>query len=154
MITFLGHLHSCHSQTSWSQLQTTHEWRRVSSSYTTPLTIPFYRDAFTHYIKSSHNLCQEEKWERYREKIVYKGSMAIAVALSQMPRHWTRQRIVFARIPHCPSTNFGLHSTWYFARWRRCWKPIRCIEVLHSNVHCSSAWRWVSQHFLKTISFF
>jgi hypothetical protein len=42
-------------------------------------------EAYSQYIRSSHNLCQEDKWERYREKIVYKGAMAIAVALSQLP---------------------------------------------------------------------
>jgi len=42
-------------------------------------------EAYTKYIRSSHNLCQEDKWKRYRDKIVYKGSMAIAVALSQLP---------------------------------------------------------------------
>lgn len=45
----------------------------------------FFSEAYGQYIRSSHNLCQEDKWERYREKITYKGAMAIAVAVSQLP---------------------------------------------------------------------
>lgn len=45
-----------------------------------------FRDAFRQYIRSSHNLLHEEKWQNYREKIVYRGAMEVAVALSRLPR--------------------------------------------------------------------
>lgn len=44
-----------------------------------------YRDAYSQHIRSSHNIIFEEKWANYRDKIVYKGSMDIAVALSKLP---------------------------------------------------------------------
>ncbi|KAI6214271.1 hypothetical protein M3Y94_00248200 [Aphelenchoides besseyi] len=43
-------------------------------------------DAYRTCLRSSHNLLHEDKWNTYREKIVYKGSMAIAVALSALPQ--------------------------------------------------------------------
>ncbi|TKR60560.1 hypothetical protein L596_027789 [Steinernema carpocapsae] len=42
-------------------------------------------ESFRYYRRSSHNIIQESKWERYRAKIVRKGRMAIAAELSQMP---------------------------------------------------------------------
>lgn len=44
-----------------------------------------FRDAYKNYIKSSHNIMQEPRWGHYREKIIYKGAMDIAVALSNLP---------------------------------------------------------------------
>uniref|UniRef100_A0A915DW90 Nuclear RNA export factor 1 n=1 Tax=Ditylenchus dipsaci TaxID=166011 RepID=A0A915DW90_9BILA len=42
-------------------------------------------EAYTNYIRSSHNLLHEGKWSNYRDKIVFKGSMDVAVALSKLP---------------------------------------------------------------------
>jgi len=42
--------------------------------------------AFQQYARSSHNVCIEKKWERHRGQLIFKGSMAIAVALSQLPQ--------------------------------------------------------------------
>ncbi|CAD5232426.1 unnamed protein product [Bursaphelenchus xylophilus] len=42
-------------------------------------------EAFRQYIRSSHNIVHEAKWEKYREKVIYCGSMEIAVALSRLP---------------------------------------------------------------------
>ncbi|KAK0410784.1 hypothetical protein QR680_005320 [Steinernema hermaphroditum] len=42
-------------------------------------------DACKYYRRNSHNICHEEKWNRYREKIVKSGRMAIAAELSTMP---------------------------------------------------------------------
>uniref|UniRef100_A0A1I8A8L5 Nuclear RNA export factor 1 n=1 Tax=Steinernema glaseri TaxID=37863 RepID=A0A1I8A8L5_9BILA len=48
---------------------------------------PKYPDpvACEYYRKNSHNVLYEDKWTRYREKIVRQGRMAIAAELSQMP---------------------------------------------------------------------
>uniref|UniRef100_A0A1I8AU22 TAP-C domain-containing protein n=1 Tax=Steinernema glaseri TaxID=37863 RepID=A0A1I8AU22_9BILA len=48
---------------------------------------PFYpdRDAQLYYRRNSHNILHEEKWTRYRDKIVKTGRMAIAAELSAMP---------------------------------------------------------------------
>ncbi|KAI6187311.1 hypothetical protein M3Y98_00229000 [Aphelenchoides besseyi] len=43
-------------------------------------------EAYRTCLRSSHNLLHEEKWSAYRDKIVYKGAMAIAVALSGLPQ--------------------------------------------------------------------
>ncbi|KAL3097781.1 hypothetical protein niasHS_000516 [Heterodera schachtii] len=37
------------------------------------------------YIRSSHNIIQQHKWQSYRDKIIYRGPMDIAVALSKLP---------------------------------------------------------------------
>ena len=37
------------------------------------------------YRQSSHNIMYMDKWERYREKILHKGAMDIAVELSKLP---------------------------------------------------------------------
>jgi len=42
-------------------------------------------DVYNSYIRSSHNIITQSKWALYREKIFYKGSMDIAVALSKLP---------------------------------------------------------------------
>ncbi|KAK0407708.1 hypothetical protein QR680_003542 [Steinernema hermaphroditum] len=42
-------------------------------------------DACKYYRRNSHNIILEDKWGRYREKIVRTGRMAIAAELSQMP---------------------------------------------------------------------
>ncbi|KAI1727416.1 nuclear RNA export factor 1 [Ditylenchus destructor] len=42
-------------------------------------------DAYQNYIRSSHNILRESNWSRYRDKIVYKGAMDVAVALSKLP---------------------------------------------------------------------
>ncbi|KAH7707721.1 TAP domain-containing protein, partial [Aphelenchoides avenae] len=42
-------------------------------------------ETFKQYLRSSHNIMHMEKWRNYREKIVYRGSMDIAVQLKNMP---------------------------------------------------------------------
>jgi len=42
--------------------------------------------AFQQYARSSRNVCTEYKWERTRDQLIFKGSMAIAVALSKLPQ--------------------------------------------------------------------
>ncbi|CAD5223173.1 unnamed protein product [Bursaphelenchus okinawaensis] len=42
-------------------------------------------EAFRQYIRSSHNILHESKWEKYREKLMSVGAMEIAVALSRLP---------------------------------------------------------------------
>ncbi|KAI3415929.1 hypothetical protein GPALN_005492 [Globodera pallida] len=37
------------------------------------------------YIRSSHNIIKQHKWQLYRDKIIYRGPMDIAVALSKLP---------------------------------------------------------------------
>ncbi|KAH7716608.1 TAP domain-containing protein [Aphelenchoides avenae] len=42
-------------------------------------------ETFKQYLRSSHNIIHMEKWRNYREKIVYRGSMDVAVQLKNMP---------------------------------------------------------------------
>jgi hypothetical protein len=36
-------------------------------------------------MNSNRNLCSEQKWARNREKLIFKGGLAIVVALGQLP---------------------------------------------------------------------
>jgi nuclear RNA export factor len=50
------------------------------------MRVPYGDDeTFGIYIKSSHNIMQESKWERYREKIIYRGAMDVANCISKLP---------------------------------------------------------------------
>lgn len=51
----------------------------------TNISIKFHYSIYSTYRKTSHNIKCMERWERFREKVIYKGAMDIIVALRKLP---------------------------------------------------------------------